>query len=136
MTNRNETDPTRQEVRKFGILFAGICAVVGIYLFYKESSAWLWLALGAAFFVTTGLFAYPVLRPIYVAWMRFAFAFAWINTRILLGIFFYLIITPISLFMRLVGKDFLDQKVDRSAKTYWKKRERVPFDPKRMEHQF
>ena len=136
MISRNKGGPTRQEVRKFGILFAGICVAVGTYLFYKDNTAWSWAALGAAFFAATGLFAYPVLRPIYTGWMKFAFALGWINTRILLGIFFYLIITPIALFMRLVGKDILDRKIDHSAKTYWKKRERVPFDPKRMEHQF
>ena len=136
MISKNKTGPTRQEVKKFGILFAGIGVVAGIYLFSKDSSAWLWFALGAAFFATTGLFAYRVLRPIYVGWMKLAFALGWINTRILLGIFFYLIITPIALFMRVVGKDILDQKIARSATTYWKKRERVPFDPKRMEHQF
>jgi hypothetical protein len=123
-------------VKKFGILFAAICTVVGAYLFYKESSWWPWFAFGAALFVSTGLLGYSILRPAYIGWMKFALALGWINTRILLGIFFYLIVTPIALFMRVLGKDILDQKIDRSARTYWKKRERTPFDPKRMEHQF
>jgi hypothetical protein len=136
LINRNKTGPSGQEVKKFGILFAAICAAAWVYLLFKESPAWIWFGLGTVFFATTGFLAQPILRPVYVVWMKFAFALGWINTRILLGIFFYLIITPIGLVMRLVGKDILDQKLDRSAKTYWKKRDRVPFDQKRMEHQF
>ena len=136
MIDRKKADPGKQEVKKFGILFAAICAAVALYLLFNESSAWVWFGLGVVFFAVTGLFAHPVLRPVHLVWMKFAFALGWVNTRILLGVFFYLIITPVGLFMRLVGKDILDTKIDRSAKTYWKRRDRVPFDPKRMEHQF
>jgi hypothetical protein len=68
--------------------------------------------------------------------MKFAFVLGWINTRILLGIFFYLILTPIGLIMRISGKDLIDQKIDKGAKSYWKKRERVPFDPAQYERLF
>ena len=124
------------EIRKFGILFALICAAVGGYLFWKESALWSWFGIAGAFFLVTGLFVQAVLRPVYSGWMMFAFVLGWVNTRILLGVFFYLIITPLGFVMRLAGKDLLDQKIDRQASTYWKKRERIPLDPKRIEQQF
>ena len=40
------------------------------------------------------LSVHAVLRPIYVGWMKFAFVLGWINTRLILGLFFYLILTP------------------------------------------
>ena len=123
-----------RELRKFGMLFAAIFAVLATYFFFRESDAWLWFAGAAVLFSLTGTLAPRILRPIYTGWMKFAFVLGWVNTRLLLGVFFYLIITPIGVVMKLFGKDLLDQKLDRSAKTYWRKR--GPFDPKQMEHQF
>lgn len=127
---------TPKDIRKFGLLFSGICVLVGGYLWYRENTAWQWLAGAAGFFLVTGLFFHPVLRPIYVVWMKFAFVLAWVNTRILLGVFFFLILTPLGLVMRLFGKDFLDEKIDKQATTYWKRREPAPLDPKRYENLF
>lgn len=101
-----------------------------------DSILWSWFGLAGAFFLLAGLFVQSILRPVYIGWMKFAFILGWVNTRILLGVFFYLIITPIGVVMRLAGKDLLDRKIDRSAKSYWKKRDRTAFDPKRMEQQF
>ncbi len=92
--------------------------------------------MGTVFFLVTGLFGYPVLRPLYLGWMKFAFVLGWLNTRLLLGVFFYLVITPTGLLLRILRKDLLDQRVDRSAKSYWKLREVKPFDPKQCERLF
>ena len=129
-------DSSRTKVKNFGLLFGVICTLVVGYLLYRGSGLWPWFAAGAGFFFLTGLAAYPVLKPVYIGWMMFAFVLGWINTRIILGVFFYLILTPIGLFLRLTGKDLLDKRLDRTAKTYWIKRERVPFDKARYEQQF
>ena len=68
--------------------------------------------------------------------MKFAHALGWINTRLLLGLFFYLVLTPAALILRLLGKDLLHQQVDRSAPSYWIKREPVQLDPERYERLF
>jgi hypothetical protein len=126
---------TPKEVRKFGLMFSGICVLLVLFMVYKGSEHWPWAAVGSAFFLITGLVGYPILRPIYIGWMKFAFALGWLNTRILLGLFFYLIITPTGLVMRLLGKDLLDEKFEPEVASYWKKRTE-PFDPRTMERQF
>ncbi len=126
----------RREVRNFGFLFAGLGAVLGAYLLWKGSSAWLWSLCGGAAFLLGGLFAYPLLRPLYLAWMRFAFILGWVNTRIILSLFFYVILTPTGVIMRLLGRDPMERKFDKSAGTYWVRREQQPFDPKRYENLF
>ena len=68
--------------------------------------------------------------------MKFAHVLGWINTRLLLGLFFYLVMTPVALVLRLAGKDLLQQRLDRSAKSYWVKREPAPTDPERYERLF
>ncbi len=127
---------TREEVRKFGYLFAGICVILGAYSIYKGHSTWLWFAGGAGFFLITGLLGYPILRPIYVVWMKFAYVLGWINMRLLLGVFFFVILTPVGLLMRVFGKDLLDEKIERGAGSYWKVREPEKFDRERYERLF
>ena len=124
------------EVRKFGLMFAAIGAAAAGYLAYKGSSLWPWFGGGGAFFLITGLLAEPVLRPVHAGWMKFAHVLGWINTRLLLGLFFYLVMTPVALVLRLAGKDLLQQRLDRSAKSYWVKREPAPTDPERYERLF
>jgi len=62
------------------------------------------------------------LRSVYAAWMKFAFLLAWVNTRLILVIIFYLVFTPLGLLMRLCGADPLERKINKKAGSYWKKR--------------
>ena len=132
---KSSVKASRKDVRKFGLVIGGICAVAVCLMVFKGSRQWLWVASGMGFFLTTAFVGYPVLKPIYIGWMRFAFVLGWINTKLLLGIFFYLILTPTGLLMRLFGKDFLDKEVQHDALSYWKKRT-TGFNPRDMERQF
>ncbi len=127
---------TREEVRKFGLMFAGICALVGAYAIFRGHTTWPWYAAGVVFFLVTGLIGYPVLRPIYVGWMKFAYVLGWINMRVLLGVFFYVILTPIGAAMRSLGKDLLDERIDKGAGSYWKVRKPEKFERERYERLF
>jgi hypothetical protein len=127
---------TRREVRRFGYLFAVVLSIIALYTLYRGSLQWPWFLGAAMVFLVAGLAAYPLLRPVYLGWMKFAFVLGWINTRILLGLMFFLVFTPIGVVLRLTGKDLLDQKIDRSAKSYWIKRERKEFDPERYKRLF
>lgn len=127
---------SRKNVRNFGFLFGGILLAASVYMVYRGSGAWVWAAAGALLFGAGGVAFYPLMKPVYTAWMLFAFVLGWLNTRVLLGVFFYLVMTPLGLLLRLTGKDLLDETIDRSATSYWIKRERKPFDRKRLERMF
>jgi hypothetical protein len=134
LTERPVTE--RKEVRKFGLLFAALSVLAGAYMAWKGFQG-LWIPLGlAGFFVLTGLSMPRVLRPFYVVWMRFASMLGWFNTRLLLTVFFFLVLTPIGLVMRLSGKDLLDKNIDRRGKSYWVKRPPGPKVPQSYEHLF
>lgn len=60
-----------------------------------------------------------VLKPIYSVWMALAVVLGFIMTRVILTIVFYLVVTPIGLIMRAVGRDPLDRKLDSNASSYW-----------------
>ena len=134
MIEHIKTGPS--EIRKFGILFTVVFGLLAAYLAWKGSGAWPWVLAGAAFFLVAGFSFHPLLRPIYTGWMRFAFVLGWINTRLILGLFFYLILTPVGLFMRLIGRDALHRKFDPKANTYWVKREPMEFKREKYEQLF
>ena len=134
MTESLNTAP--KDVRKFGILFTVVFLALAAYSAYGGTSAWPWFIGAAGFFLITGFFFHSLLRPLYVCWMKFAFLLGWINTRLILGIFFYLILTPVGLIMRLFGRDALHRKIDRNATTYWTKRTPAEFKRERYGHLF
>ncbi len=114
-----------KKVRSFGLLFGLLGIVVTVFLFYHHRLYWPWPLFGAIFFLICAFWGYPVLRPVYIGWMSLAYLIAWMNTRVLLGLFFYLVITPIGLAIKITGKDLLDQKSHRSTPSYWIKRKEV-----------
>lgn len=124
------------EVRKFGLLFAGIWLLAAAYFFWKGSALAGWCLGGAVFFAASGLFMEPLLAPIQRTWMVFARALGWVNTGILLGLFFFLVLTPVGLILRLFGKDLLGERIDRTAKSYWIQREAIPVEKSRYERLF
>jgi hypothetical protein len=124
---------TLKEVRKFGITFSVVAIALAAFSFYRMNPLWIVFLGASLFFLLTGLWAYPILKPIYVGWMTFAFALGWVNTRLILGIVFYLIFTPTGLVMRLLGKDPLGLRFDRHATTYWVRRK--PQDPSKQRYE-
>jgi hypothetical protein len=129
-------DTSRKKIRNFGILFGVIATALAGYWLYRGNSTWEWSAAIAGFFWITAYLGTLLLKPLYIGWMTFAFALGWVNTRLLLGVFYYLVLTPIGLVLRLTGKDLLNEKIDREASSYWIKRGEEPADVKRYERMF
>lgn len=120
-----------QELRKFGFIFSGILIVLfGLLLPYlKHHTIRLWpmyiglpVALLAAIVPTW-------LRPLYVVWMKFGAVMGFINTRIIMSVLFFAVMTPIGWLMRALGKDLLSQKLVREQQSY-----RVPSQTYAKEH--
>ena len=94
------------------------------------------MALRAAFFLFIGTLAPGLLKPVYRVWLKFAAMLAWINTRLILGLMFYLVFTPIGLILRLLRIDLIKQRWDGKAETYWIRRSDDAFDRSRYEKQY
>jgi len=98
---------TSSQLRSFGLLTGGIVAVLfGLLLPWLFDHAWpTWPWMLAALLAGLGLFFPPALGPIYRVWMKFGHVMGFINSRLILGLMYYLIITPIGAIMRLFGWD-------------------------------
>ncbi|PPR11120.1 MAG: hypothetical protein CFH41_01221 [Alphaproteobacteria bacterium MarineAlpha11_Bin1] len=104
--------------RKFGLIFA-----VSMAMLY--GALWLLLDLDATgLLIAAGIFAFiallvpGILLPINRLWMSFAGRLAGVNNHIILGTIFVFVITPLGMFMRLLGRDPIARKIDRNAGSY------------------
>jgi len=113
---------SKNEVRNTWMGFTVIFAVFGSISLYKGRGSYPYFYSASLFFAIFAAAAPMVLLPLYRLWIRFAMFMGWVNTRLILGLVFFLIVTPLGLAMRLMGKDVLDQRIDKTAATYWKKK--------------
>ena len=112
------TEDNKKSV-KFGLLMAVVWAIIGSILLWRGARLWPYIYALAAFFLISTL-TYPrLLMPIETIWMKLAHLISQVTTRIVLGVTYYLIVTPMALIMRLIGRDPLARKFDPKADTYW-----------------
>jgi hypothetical protein len=124
------TPPNRAQLRHFGLIVGGIFGLVGLWpLVVRGSSVRPWAIGLAVALILPALVAPRVLGPAQRAWMALGNALGWVNTRIVLGLIFFGLITPMGLMFRLMGRDPLQRAFDPSATTY-----RVPRPPRPGTH--
>jgi hypothetical protein len=128
--------PDRRELRNFGLVFAGgLVVFFGLLLPWLFERPWpLWPWIGAGMFAGTGLLLPGMLRPVFYVWMKLGHVLGWINTRIILGLVFFIVFAPVALLLRIFGKDPLHRKLDNEAGTYRVPSEKLPRE--RMEKPF
>jgi hypothetical protein len=125
--------PDRKELRKFGLLLGGVIVLLfGLLLPWLRGHgfpAGPWLlggALAAWALAASGTLGLP-----YRAWMVFGCGLGWINTRILLGAVFFLMVVPMAMVMRFAGRDPMARTFDPALDTYRKESVKTPRE--RME---
>ena len=137
-----QLQPDTKELRKFswtvGGAFLVLFALIGWalpYFFGKGGivPALAWIGGGL---IVVGTLLPAVVRPLFYAWMGLAFVLGAIMTRVILTIFFFIVLLPVGLFFKLIGRDALERKIDRNATTYWKEKNYAIDDRSRLEKFF
>ena len=115
-----DSAPTRKELRDFGLLTgaltAGLFGLLFPLLRRHPLPTWPWIV--AAALVLPALAWPPALRYVHRVWVRIGLLLGWINTRIILTILFFLVIVPMGLVMRALGRDPVARKLDPQASSY------------------
>lgn len=107
------------QLRNFGFILAGgLFFLFGVIPLLREKSLNYLPLIIALGILTISLVKASLLNVIYHPWMKIGHVLGWINTRIILGIIYFVIITPIGLVMKIFGKDAMARKFDANAKTY------------------
>ena len=129
----------RKHIRTFGIGLAVILCIFASVSFYKHGfTTTPKILYGIALVIfPLSLISPRILMPIYIPLTFLAHCIGWVMSKLILGIQYYLIFTPIALFFRIIRKDLLDRKYDFQKKSYWylKSQERQNT-PESMEKQF
>ena len=112
-----------KDLRSFGITFGIIFLIIAGFLFYIENESFRLFIVISSAFIIFGFLIPIILKPICIVWMSFAIILGWFMTRFILSLLFYLIVTPIGLITRVLGKDFLELKKEASNGSYWNQRE-------------
>jgi len=109
-----------RDLRKFALAVGIPLALIGAFLLWRERGYYWYFFAAGALLIALGVFVPTVLKPLQKVWMAFSIIMGWFMTRLILAVLFFLVLTPMALLLRLLGKDLLNIKLDRnSSQSYW-----------------
>ena len=104
--------------RSFGIVFSIVFLLIAIYPLINSEGLRVWSLIIAIIFLVLGLINSKILTPLNKLWFKFGILLGIIVSPIIMGVIFFLVVTPIGLIMRIIGKDLLNLKFNKD-KSYW-----------------
>ena len=105
--------------RSFGIVFFFVFVIVSLWPLINENSLRVWSIFVAIIFLILGLINSKLLTPLNILWFKFGKLLGFIIAPIVMGIVFFVVITPTGLIMKIIGKDLLNNKYNNKNKSYW-----------------
>ena len=114
----------RSSNRSFGVLFFVVFLVIAFWPLTKKSEINLYLISIALIFLVLGLLNSKILSPLNKAWIKLGEILGRIVAPVVMAIVYFIILTPISLLVRLFGKDLIGMKFSNDIKSYWIKRKK------------
>ncbi|MGH7931505.1 MAG: SxtJ family membrane protein [Candidatus Binatia bacterium] len=106
-------------LRSFGLTVGGVFALIALWpAVIRGGQPHIWAAVVSVLLIVPAVIWPTSLSRIHKGWMALAEVLAWVNTRIILGAVFYLIVTPIGVVRRLLGKDPMGTKPNGNVESY------------------
>ena len=105
--------------RSFGIVFFIVLIIIGLWPLKNNGDLNLYIVLLSMPFLILGLLNSKLLNPLNLLWFKFGVLLGSIVAPIVMGIVFFLVVTPTGLIMKMFGKKMLDNKFDKNKKSYW-----------------
>ena len=104
--------------RSFGIVFFIVFLLIALYPLTYGGEIRIWSLIISIIFLILGLLNSKILAPLNKIWFKFGIFLGKIVSPLIMGIIFFLVVTPIGFIMRLLGKDVLNLKYNKN-KSYW-----------------
>ena len=133
--NREDSVAAGSE-RTFGIVFFVVFLIIGLWPLLFGSTLRIWSLSIAAVFLLVAIIRPTLLSPLNRVWFLFGLLLHKIVTPVVMGIIFFLTVTPTATTMRMMGKDLLHRRLDPNARTYWIERQPPGPSPESMRNQF
>lgn len=129
-------DTSEKAVKKTGISVGVVLIAISFILWWLEKNSFVYFSAVGGIFIILSYIAIPLLKPFHKLWIGLSLVLGFVMSRIILTILFYLVVTPIGLLAKIVGKKFMPLGFDKSAETYWEKREKTAKEKIDYERQF
>ena len=107
--------------RSFGIVFFIVFLVVALWPILNNGDIRIWSLIISIIFLVLGILNSKLLNPLNILWFKFGMFLGKIISPIIMLLVFFVVVTPISLFLKIFKKDILSLKKNNSN-TYWKKK--------------
>ena len=104
--------------KSFGIVFFIVFLLVALYPLINNGDLRIWSFITAIIFLILGLINSKILTPLNKLWFKFGLLLGKVISPLIMGIIFFLVVTPTALIMRIIGKDLLNLKFN-NKKSYW-----------------
>ena len=104
--------------RSFGIVFFIVFFLIATYPIINDGHVRIWSLIISVVFLILGLLNSEILSPLNKIWFKFGILLGKIISPLVMGLIFFLVVTPIGLLMKMLGKDLLNLKHNKN-KTYW-----------------
>ena len=104
--------------RSFGIVFFIVFLLIALYPLTYNGEIRVWSVIISLIFLVLGLINSKILAPLNKYWFKFGIFLGKIISPVIMGIIFFLVVTPIGYIMRILGKDLLNLKYNKN-KSYW-----------------
>jgi len=104
--------------KSFGIVFFILFFLISLYPLLNNESIRIWALVISLLFLILGILNSKILTPLNLIWFKFGIFLSKIISPLVMGIIFFLVVTPIGLILRLCGKDVLNLKKNKKE-TYW-----------------
>ena len=122
--------------KSFGFIFSILFLIISLYLYlFINSSYYLFFLIISLFVSLIAIFIPKLLRPFNIMWNKLSILLSKIINPIILGIIFFLIITPFGVIAKLFGRDILNLR-KKNVKSYWKDKEKLKYDKNSFKNQY
>ena len=118
--------------RSFGLLFFIVFLATSLWPLKSQEDLRLWAFILALIFFVLGILNSKFLTPLNKLWMKFGIFLGSIISPFVMGVVFFMVVTPVGLIMRFLGKDLLRIKKSKFVSTYWISREKQNNTMKRQ----
>ena len=105
--------------RNFGLVFFIVFLILGFWPITNGGEIRIWLVVISLIFLVLGMMKSKLLTPLNKLWFKFGMMLGAIVAPVVMGAVFFLVVTPIGIVMRTIGKDLINKKYDKKKETYW-----------------
>jgi hypothetical protein len=120
--------PSPRQLRQFSGALLVFCQLAAMILYWKVGAqcAALCVSLAGLLCGIGGLVWPRAARPVYLTFVVLGFPLGWVVSHAVLAVFYFGVLTPLGLCLRLTGRDPLARKFDKEAKSYWRPHQPAP----------